>query len=55
MTENGSKDITLNPPPAAATAEALPPGENTAPEFILYMHEGRPTIYKRYEEESDGC
>lgn len=51
MSANTTKDIVLNPPPAAASAEALTPGsESDAPEFILFMHDGEPVVYKRYEK-----
>lgn len=53
MSRNGSGDVTLHPPTASATAEALPPGgvDEGAPEFILYMHQGRPVVYQRYMED----
>lgn len=51
-TTNGTGDVTLTPPAAAADAEAFTPGgDDVAPEFILYMHNGEPVVYRRYEKE----
>jgi hypothetical protein len=43
-------DVTISAPPAAAHGAGLAPGVVEAPEFVVYMHEGRPVLYKRYEE-----
>lgn len=55
MPRNGSGDVTLYPPPAEASAEAIPPGGSSsgdgAPPFILFMHNGRPVVYQRYMED----
>lgn len=52
MSSNGNGDVVLMPPAASAHAEALPPGGSSdAPEFIMYMHEGRPVVYQKYMED----
>jgi hypothetical protein len=44
-------DVTITAPTAASNgAAAHPPGLVEVPEFVVYMHEGRPVLYKRYEE-----
>jgi len=45
-------NVTVHAPTATAAASALTPGvETQAPEFIVYMHEGKPVLYQRYTEE----
>ena len=54
MASNGKGDVTLTPPAAEARAKALPPGgtaSDDAPEFIMYMHMGRPVVYQKYMED----
>lgn len=53
MSSNGKGDVVLSPPPAEATAKALPPGGSSddAPNFIMYMHLGRPVVYQKYMED----
>ncbi len=49
---NGTGDVTISPGPAGAQATALEPNvDEEAPQFILYMHQGRPVIYQRFDEE----
>lgn len=47
-------NVTIKPPTASANGGAIAPGvtlEAGPPEFIVYMHEGRPVLYQRYVEE----
>lgn len=50
--QNGSNgDVTIMPDVARAKSIAPKPNETPAPEFIVYIHDGEPVLYKRYDKE----
>jgi hypothetical protein len=64
MSENGSVqtdeagNVTISPPIATAASAGIAPGRgddgggDDAPEYVVYVHAGRPVLYQRYREEA---
>ena len=52
ITRDAEGNVTVHAPTATASGGALVPGAVTEPpEYMVYEHEGRPVLYKRYVEE----
>lgn len=49
-------NVTISPPLATASSAGLEPGAAVAaveaPEYVVYVHAGKPVLYQLYREES---